>query len=173
MVFLWSLSDSKSPQVSRILLRILAVLSNAVIWIVSTRPPTSKLSRPLVIVPKAPITVGTFFANSLMSSMYIRWLIFSRDLLSLYPAVYFLNMWFSGIMAVMNSKRDSASPWKIPLWIFVSAKLLPRAVSSTLQVCMVFSMKFDFMWYFVHFETVYLSSFVEPYHMPFCSQSRS
>ena len=63
MVFHWSLSDSKSSQVSRTCLRILAVLSNAVIWIVSTRPPTSKSSRPfnnpLVIVPKAPITIGT------------------------------------------------------------------------------------------------------------------
>ena len=46
MVFHWSLSDSKSPQVSRTRLRILAVLSNAVIRIVSTRPPTSKSSRP-------------------------------------------------------------------------------------------------------------------------------
>ena len=33
-------------QVSRIRLRILAVLSNAVVWTVSTRPPTSKSSRP-------------------------------------------------------------------------------------------------------------------------------
>ena len=66
MVFHWSLSDSKSPQVSRTRLRILAVLSNAVIWIVSTRPPTSKSSRPfnspLIIVPKAPITIGTIVA---------------------------------------------------------------------------------------------------------------
>ena len=63
MVFRWSLSDSKSPQVSRTRLGILAVLSNAVIWIVSTRPPTSKsfmpFNNPLVIVPKAPITIGT------------------------------------------------------------------------------------------------------------------
>ena len=54
MVFHWSLSDSNSPQVSRTRLRILAVLSNAVVWIVSTRPPNSKSSRPfnnlLVIV---------------------------------------------------------------------------------------------------------------------------
>ena len=42
MVFHESLSDSKSPQVSKTRLRILAVLSNAVIWIISTRPPTSK-----------------------------------------------------------------------------------------------------------------------------------
>ena len=59
----WSLGDSKSPQVSRTLLTILAVLSNAVICIISARPHTSKSSRPcdnpLVIVPKAPITIGT------------------------------------------------------------------------------------------------------------------
>ena len=84
----------------------------------------------------------SFFVNSLMSSMYIRWLIFSCNLLSLYPAVHFLSVWLSGIMTIMNSKGDSASPWKIPLWIFVSAKLLPPAVSCTLQVFMVFTMKF-------------------------------
>ena len=67
MGFHWSLSDSKSPQVSRTRLRILIVLSNAVVWIVSTRLPTSKFSRPinnpLVIVPKAPITIGTIVIN--------------------------------------------------------------------------------------------------------------
>ena len=46
MVFHWSLSDSKSPQVSRTLLSILAVLNNVVVWMVSTRSPTSKSSRP-------------------------------------------------------------------------------------------------------------------------------
>ena len=62
MVFHWNLSDSKSPQVSRTLLSILAVLHNVVVWIVSTRPPTSKssspFSNPLVTVPNAPITIG-------------------------------------------------------------------------------------------------------------------
>ena len=62
MVFHWSLSDSKSPQVSRILLSILVVLNNAVVWMVYNRPPTSKssgtFSNPLVTVPKAPITSG-------------------------------------------------------------------------------------------------------------------
>ena len=73
MVFHWGLSDSKSPQVSRTRLRILAV---------STRPPTSKSSRPfnnpLVIVTNAPITIGiivTFmfhsFFNSLARSRYL------------------------------------------------------------------------------------------------------
>ena len=63
MVFHWSLSDSKSPQVYRTRLSILTVLSNAVVWIVSTRPPISKFSRPfinpLVTLPNAPIKIGT------------------------------------------------------------------------------------------------------------------
>ena len=82
MVFHWSMSDSKSPLVSRTRLRILAVLSNTVVWIVSTHPLTSKSSRPfnnpLVIVPNAPITIGTIvtfminsFFNSLARSMYL------------------------------------------------------------------------------------------------------
>ena len=82
MVFHWSLSDSKSPQVSRTLLSILAVFNNAVVWMVSTHPPTSKSSRPfnypLVTVPKAPITIGTIvtfmfhiFFNSLARSRYL------------------------------------------------------------------------------------------------------
>ena len=44
MVFHWSLSDSKSPQVYTTLLSILAVRNIAVVWMVSTLPPTSKCS---------------------------------------------------------------------------------------------------------------------------------
>ena len=82
MVFHWSLSDSKSPQVSRTLLSILAVLNNAVVWMVSTRPPTSKSSslfnNPLVTVLNAPITIGIIvicmfhcFFNSQAKSRYL------------------------------------------------------------------------------------------------------
>ena len=82
MVFHWSLSDSMSPQVSRTLLSILAVLNNAVVWMVSTRPPTSKsfspFSNPLVTVPNAPITIGIIvtcmfysFFTSLARSRYL------------------------------------------------------------------------------------------------------
>ena len=76
MVFHGRLSDSKSPQVSRTLLSILAVFNNAVVWMVPTRPPTSKSSRPfnnhLVTVPKAPITIGiivTFIFHSFFNSL--------------------------------------------------------------------------------------------------------
>ena len=74
-----------------------------------------------------------------MSSMYIRWLLFSFDLLSLYSAVHFLSMWFSGIMAIMNIRGDSASPWKIPLWIFVSAKPFLPAVNLNSSVFNILS----------------------------------
>ena len=78
---------------------------------------------------------------SLTSSMYIRWLIFSCDLLSLYTAVHFLSTWLSGIITILNDNGDSASPLKICHWIFSSGKLLLFAVNSTLQVLMVFSIK--------------------------------
>ena len=76
MVFHWSLCVGKSPQVTRTLLSILAVLNNVVIWMVSTSPPTSKssspISNPLVPVPKVPITIGiivTFMFHSFFSSL--------------------------------------------------------------------------------------------------------
>ena len=98
MIFHWSLSDSKS-QVSRTRLRNLAVLSSAVVWIVSTRPPTSKFSRPfnnpLVIVPNAPITIGTIvtfmfhsFFNSLVRSRY----------LSFFSLSFWFILWSAGIV---------------------------------------------------------------------------
>ena len=75
MVFHWSLSDSKSLQVSRTFSSILADLNNAVVWIVSTRPPISKSSNPfispLVTVQRTPITIGinvTFRFHSFFNS---------------------------------------------------------------------------------------------------------
>ena len=82
MVFHLSLSDSKYPQISRTLLGILAVLNNVVVWMVSTRPSTSKssssFSNLLVTVPNAPITIGIIvtcifhsFFSSLARSRYL------------------------------------------------------------------------------------------------------
>ena len=84
MVFHWSLSDSKSPQVSRTLLSILAVLNNAAVWMVSTRLPTSKssspFSNPFITVPKAPtiiimMSLKEFFTSVLAdgSSLESEW----------------------------------------------------------------------------------------------------
>ena len=82
MVFPWNLSDSKSPQVSRTLLSILVILNNVVVWMVSTRPPTSKSSssfcNPFVTIPNAPIRIGIIvtcmfhrFFNSLARLRYL------------------------------------------------------------------------------------------------------
>ena len=82
MVFHWSLSDSKSPQVFRTLLRILADLNNAVVWMVSIHPVISKSSspfnNPLVTVLRVQIKIGiivTFmfhiFFNSRARSGYL------------------------------------------------------------------------------------------------------
>ena len=125
MVLHWSLSDSKSPQVSRTRLRILAVLSNAVVWIVSTRPPTSKSSRPfndpLVIVPNAPITIGTnvtfmfhSFFNSLARSRYFSFFsLSSRFILwsagtakSTILQIFFFFFFFVDYYEVWSSGRD-------------------------------------------------------------------
>ena len=109
----------------------------------------------------------SFSANSLMSSIYIRWLIFSCDLFRLYPAVHFLTMWLSGIMAIMDSKGDRAALCKIPIWIFTSTKLLTPAPGFHGFVDKVY----DFLWYFT-FRGCLISSYAELYHLPFCSQSR-
>ena len=76
MVFHWSLSDSKSPQVSRTLLGILADLNNTVFWMVSTHQLISKSSslytNPLVIVSSAQIISGitvTLIFHSFFSSL--------------------------------------------------------------------------------------------------------
>ena len=48
MGFHWSLSDSKSSQVSRTLLSILAAVNKAGIWTLSTRPLISNSSSPCI-----------------------------------------------------------------------------------------------------------------------------
>ena len=50
MVFLWSLSDSKSPQVSGTLLNILVDLNNAVVSMVSICPPISNFSSIIILL---------------------------------------------------------------------------------------------------------------------------
>ena len=88
---------SKSLQVSRTLLSILADLNNIVVWMVSTRSLISKSSIPfinsLVTVPKAPVTISiivTFmfhsFFNSVARSRY----------LSFYSLCFNFTLWSTG-----------------------------------------------------------------------------
>ena len=98
MVFHWSLSDSKSLQVSRTLLSILAVINNAVDWVVSTRPPISKssslFSNPLVTVPNASITIG--ITVTCMSHSFFNPLARSRCL-SFFLHFFSFVLWSAGI----------------------------------------------------------------------------
>ena len=81
MVFQWNLSKSKSPQVSRTLICILADLNYAIVWMVSTCPLFSKSSslfiNSLGFVPYALITIGisniflSIFSSSLAKSRYL------------------------------------------------------------------------------------------------------
>ena len=127
MVFHGKLSDRKSPQVSRTLLSILAVLNNAVIWIVSTRLPTSKSSRPfnnpLVNVPKAPITIGiivTFmfysFFNSLARSRYLS--LFSHSFSFIMwsariPKSIILQIFFFFLLIIIKSGLLAEIRWSV------------------------------------------------------------
>ena len=76
MVYHRILSDSKFPQVPRTLLSILTDLNNAVVRIVSIRPPisnsSSPLFKPLVTDPRTPIINGitvTLMFYSFLSSL--------------------------------------------------------------------------------------------------------
>ena len=112
MVFHWSLSDSKSPQVSRTRLSILAVLSNAVVWIVSTRPPNSKSSRPfnnpLVTVPNAPITIGT-----IVTFMFHSFFQFSSKV----EVLIILCTFHSRELIVSVYSNQSLTPWLLLQWM--------------------------------------------------------
>ena len=88
MVSHWSLSDSKSSEVARTFLSILADLNNAIVWMVSTRPLISKSSSPftnlVVTVTRVPIIIGinlTFklysFFNSLTRSKHLSFFLLS------------------------------------------------------------------------------------------------
>ena len=74
VIFYWNLNDSKSPQISRTLLSILADLNCAVVWIVLIHLPISNSSsclfKPLESVPSTPITIGitvNFMFHSFLS----------------------------------------------------------------------------------------------------------
>ena len=95
MVFHWSLSDSKSPQVSRTLLSILADCSNAVFWMVSILlliPRFSKLFSNLFgTVPSAPTTIGITF--TLIFHSFFNSLAMS---LSIFSFSFSFTLWYAG-----------------------------------------------------------------------------
>ena len=121
-----SLSDSKSPQVFSTLPSILAVLNNAVVWMVSTCHLISKSCCPfinlLVIIPRAPITIGiniTFmfysFLNSLARPSYLSFfsLSFNVTLWSAGTAKFTIlqDLFLGGI--IIRSNRLTKIRWSV------------------------------------------------------------
>ena len=125
MVFHRNLSDSKSTQISWTFLSILADLTDAVVWMISTRSFISKFSspfiNPLVTVPRGPIIIGinvTFmfhsFFNSLAMSGYLSFFSLSFSF-TLWPAdiakhtilqILFFFFFFADYYKVWSSGRD-------------------------------------------------------------------
>ena len=102
MVSHWSLTDSKSPQVSQTLHSILVDLYNVVIWMVFTRPLISNSSSAFIeilqIVPSAPTTIGItvkfmfyiYFSSSASSWYLPHFSLFVFTLCSAGRQIYFL-----------------------------------------------------------------------------------
>ena len=128
MVFHWRLSDNMSPKVSRTLLSILAIFNNAVVWMVSTRPPISKSSRPfnnpLVAVPKAPIKIGIIVTFMLYS--FFQFSCRVDVLISLFTFFQFYSM------VCRDSKVDNFADFLFFLLIIIRIGLLAEI---TWSVC--------------------------------------
>ena len=121
MVVHWSLSDSKSSQVSWTLFNILTVLNNVVVWMVSTRPLISKSSSPfnnsLVTVLKAPITIGMIVT-----------LMFHSFLFQFPSKVEVLILFFTFLqfywLLLSSLLFHSSISWGSFTWVRVTANLL-------------------------------------------------
>ena len=125
MVFHLSLRDSKSPQVSRSLLCILADLNNAVVLMVSTCPLISKFSspgiNPLVTEPRAPLSIGSIvtfifhsFFNSLVSSFFTFFEFFSvvsRDSKVLNSSSSLFSFFFFFFLLIITRPVGPAEIW--------------------------------------------------------------
>ena len=113
----------------------------------------------------------SFLTSSLMSSLYVRWVIFFLRVCKFITPVHFLSMGLSGIIAITSSYGESQSPWQIPLWIFYCSKVFPPAIKSTRQLFRVSMMSLMSLSNFCAFLDSLLSNFGGSYHWISFSQS--
>ena len=96
MNFGWSLSDSKSPQVSRSILSILADLNNAVVWIISTRP-LPNLPVPVLVLSWLYRTYQFSFGGTVIFMFYSFFQFFSKVYVLIYLFAFFqFTLWSVG-----------------------------------------------------------------------------
>ena len=124
IILLIIITWSKSPQVTGTLHSTLTVLNNAIVWMVSTRSPTSKSSspfnNPLVTVPKAPITSVTYY-------YYYYYYYFTH--FRVYNTS--VSWWFSPGMCVTPSLQKSSNYLNNAVVLMVSThRLISRSFSS-------------------------------------------
>ena len=147
MVFLWSLNDSKSPQVSRTHLSILVILNSVVVWMVFTRPLISKFSSPfnnsLVTVPKVPITISitvTFMFHCFFNSLAMSWYI------SFFSLSFNFILWSAGtakstILRVLFSFFFFVDYYKVlfpsPPVLLVSVPRAPITISINITIIII------------------------------------
>ena len=116
LVFHWSLSNSKSPQIFSPFLNIMVDLSNAGVWRVLTHPlissSSSSLTKPLGTVPWMLIITGmtiTFMLHNFISSL-------AR---SKYLSLYLFSLIFT-----LRSARMAKSTLQIVLFLFCLLSLV-------------------------------------------------
>ena len=135
MVSQWGLSDSKSPQVSRTLLSILADLNNAVVWIVSIRPLISKSCRPFINPLETVPSVTTItdindtfmFYNFIISRARFRYLFF-------FSLSFIFTLWSTGTV-LSTIQQVSFFCWRL-LGLVVGPRLDDPFVSQNpREVC--------------------------------------
>ena len=118
----WSLSDSKSSQVTRTLRSILADLSNEIFWMVSIRPFISKSStyfiNPSVTVTRASITI-------VIIVMFMFYSFFNSQAWSRY--LCFFSLFFS---ILLDGQLGEQSPrfckFSFSCWLLLGLVVWPR-----------------------------------------------
>ena len=123
-------SESKSPQVCRTLLSILAVLNNAVLLLFSTRPLISKSSRPFnnssVTVKRALITIGII--NTFMFHSFFSIPLQGRGI---YPSFHFISILLCG-QPGQQSPRFCKFSYFFCYWLLLDLVVLFRTLLNIL-----------------------------------------
>ena len=152
MVFDWSLSESKSPQVSWILLSILANLNHAMICMVSILPLISSslsfLFKPLRTVPCVPTTIGiAVMFHNFFSSLARSKLLLQLLLLSCYSLQVFHTSvnWMTA--SLLQPPGLFSVFWQLILWFLILfTKPLGIILITSISIIII-----NFDWYFISF----------------------